>query len=298
MSSRALRSDPGCANLEAVELAVFASAQPLDVAVAAAISASALDRALARDAELVVRPLAGDALVLGAFQRRAEVETSLPVFRRGSGGHAVRAGDGVLFVHLALAHPAALFDCDAERLLNRYVRPILAALTKVVAPARYFGRDWIAMHHRPVAFLGFGHDATSGRASIDAFVGVSRPYVDEARASFRGKSPLALDEVQKVALTTIVDAIAGAFAAHASTTPLVLDPAPAPPAPADARWTVQREDAMGTVAAGRDAEGHLRVGGEIMASRDAVVDLDFLRRGAVSFGVRRETLAEAAASVA
>ena len=281
----------------AVELAILASADPLDAAACAAISASALDRALARDAELVVRPLAGDALVLGAFQRRAEVETDLPVFRRGSGGHAVRAGDGVLFVHLALAHPAVLFDCDAERLLNRYVRPILAALTKVVAPARYFGRDWIAVQHRPVAFLGFAHDATSGRASVDAFIGVSRPYVDETRASFRGKAPLALDDLRKVATTTIVDAIAGAFAAHASTTPLALDPAPAPIAPADARWTVEDQDAMGTVAAGRDPEGHLRVGGEIMASRDAVADLDFLRRGAVLFGVRRETLAAAASKV-
>lgn len=282
----------------AVELAILASADPLDVAASAAISASALDRALVRDAELVVRPLAGDALVLGAFQRRAEVETALPVFRRGSGGHAVRAGEGVLFVHLALAHPAVLFDCDAERLLNRYVRPILAALTKVVAPARYFGRDWIAMHHRPVAFLGFAHDATSGRASVDAFVGVSRPYVDAPRASFRGKPPVTLDEVQKVAMTTIVDAVAGAFAAHASSTPLVLDPTPASPALADTRWTVQHEDAMGTVAAGPDGAGHLRVGGEIMASRDAVTDLDFLRPGAVLFGVRRETLVEAAAAAA
>lgn len=273
-----------------MEIAILASSEPLDAGACAAISANALDRALARDAELVVRPLAGDAVVLGAFQRRADVETDRPVFRRGTGGHAVRAAEGILFVHLALAHPAVLVPCDAERVLNRYVRPLLAALTKTVAPARYFGRDWIAMEHRPVAFVGFGHDATTNRVSLDAFVAVSRPYVDDTRASFRGKAPIMLDEVREVVSTTIIDAVVDAFAAGATHAPLGFDLPPSPALGDEPAWTVRDEDAIGIVAAGPDAAGTLQVGGEIMASRDAVARLDFASPGVVLFGVRRETL--------
>jgi hypothetical protein len=39
-------------------------------------------------------------------------------------------------------------------------------------------------------------------------------------------------------------------------------------------WAATRDEAIGVVAAGRDREGRMRVGGELMASRDAIARLE------------------------
>src|SRR5262245_15360701 len=114
----------------------------------AACSRAALDRALAHDAELVIARASSDAVLLGAFQRGTEVDTPLAVFRRGSGGAALRVGEGTLWVSLALARPSALVACENAKIVNRYVRPLLREITKLGAPARYFGRDWISVAQR------------------------------------------------------------------------------------------------------------------------------------------------------
>lgn len=262
------------------DLAIL-SLDALDAARAAAISQRALDHALAADAELVVAPIAGDAVLLGAFQRACELGAGIrPLAARGTGGPAVRATDGVLFVHLALARVDALVACDAERLVNRHVRPLLAAIGRVAAPARFFGRDWIAVAHRPAGLVAFAHDATTGRAAFEAFVGVEAPFALGARASFLGKAPGALAELAGKRVQTahvaraVVDAYAGAWGARVIAGS-ALD-ASAPPAPLadEPPWGAAREDAIGLVAAGRDRAGALRVGGEIMASRDAVAALE------------------------
>jgi len=259
------------------------------------------------DAELTVATLSGEAIVLGAFQRPGDVDPAvsggLPVLRRGSGGAAVRVGPGTIWVNLALARPDALVPCEPSKLLNRYVRPLLKALGRSGAPASYFDRDWVAVAHRPAAMVAFAHDATTGACAFHAFVAVTTPFALGDRASYRGKSPGTLaDLVGKSDPAPIAAAIAEAYEAHAAAEPrpqpaAFARSANAPPREAHGRgggsraervrgalgphkeeadppWGSVLEEAIGPVAAGRDARGRMRVGGDLMASRDAIARLE------------------------
>ncbi len=261
-------------------------------------------------ASMLVGVPADEAVVLGAFQRTSEVSSG-PRVRRGSGGAAARVGPGTIWVQLALARADALVACSPDKLLNRYVRPLLRALTRITGiPAGYFGRDWIGMAHRPVALVAFAHDADSGRCLFEAFVGVRSPFETEPRASFLGKAPATLEELAgrsidpSAACAAIVDAYR-TLAGGAHEAPLPESLPEASPLADEPAWTATREEAIGLVAAGRDASGRLRVGGELMASADAVrrledrlasggtvedvgrhVDEALTTGGAITFGVR------------
>lgn len=274
-----------------------------------------------RDAELVAAAPSSGAVVLGAFQRATELgtmpatSTELPVVRRGSGGAAARVGPGCVWVQLALVRPDALVSCTADKLLNRYVRPLRRALTRVTGhPANYFGRDWISAAHRPVALVGFAHDASSGRCLFEAILAVSAPFALSARPSFLGKEPATLEEIagRSIEDAMVMEAVASSYRELASESREVAPPALASMhravATLEPAWLAMRQEAIGTVASGPDAEGRLRVGGELMVSRDAlarleelvaalpvdaspedvgrVVDDALTPRGAVTFGVR------------
>src|SRR5579863_795327 len=117
----------------------------------AAHSREALDRPLAQPGELWTAVARGEGLLLGAFQRGSsgpEMGAPRARWRRGSGGPTVRLGPGTVHVALALAHPGALTACDEKRIVNRSVRPLLRALTRVGATAHFFGRDWVSVLHR------------------------------------------------------------------------------------------------------------------------------------------------------
>lgn len=117
-------------------------------------------------------------MVLGAFARRASCEThhAAIMTRRLSGGPCVAAPAGTLHLVLALPTPDALVpDADAARLVNRYVRPLLRALTRLGLPARYFGRDTVVAHSMPVAWVGFAHHAARGASVVEAFLTTSDP---------------------------------------------------------------------------------------------------------------------------
>jgi hypothetical protein len=219
-------------------------------------------------------------VVLGAFQRGVEVKTELPLHRRGSGGAAARVGEGTLWVSLALTRPSALVACEPAKIVNRYVRPLLRELTKLGSPARYFGRDWVSIAHRPTALVGFAHDAKSGRAAFEAFVPVRTPIALSARSSFTGKAPATLEEIleKPVDIDALARSLEAAYAAAYAREIVRLgdvllaetgdDPRVDPP------WAATKNEAIGIVAAGRDAHGRLRVGGELLASRDAIVALE------------------------
>jgi hypothetical protein len=275
----------------------------------AAWSRAALDRPLARDAELTVAAPLDTARVRGSFQRSAGAHA--PSLRRGSGGPTVLVGPGTLWVTLALAHPSALVPCPPGKLVNRYVRPLLRALSADVAPAHYLGRDFITVAKRPAAWIGFAHDATSGRAAVEAIVAVRAPFAVGERAAFRGGAPATLDEIagRPIEVAALGQRLLASFGDGAPVD--VADPPSggaedgddgAPP------WEASVLEAIGDVSAGRDAAGRLRVGGELMASRDAlaaveraiadagphidegeverIVDAAFARPGVVIEGVR------------
>ncbi len=237
----------------------------------AARSAAALDRPLAGDAELLVATAEDEDVVSGAF----DLVSTGP--RRGSGGGPVRVGPGSVWMQLALSRADALVACDPPRLLNRYVRPLLAALTKSGALAHYFGRDWVSASKRPVAFVGFAHDAGSGRALVEAVVAVTTPFREPGAPTFMGKPPVTLaDLAPSASVASLGEAIASAYATSFDRTLRdVSNQTPAPSAPPHvAAWDSTADEAIGLVGAGHDASGALRVGGELMASRDAVQALE------------------------
>jgi len=233
-------------------------------------------------AELWVAVAEGRAVSLGAFQR-ADAASGAVVVRRGSGGPAVILGEGTVHVALALAHPAALLACDQRRIVNRHVRPLLAALTKTLpraagAQAHFFGSDWVDVRHRPVAWVGFGHDTTTRRTLFEGFVAVRTPFAEPGRAAFRGKVPATLEDIAGGAVDAerIAEAIVESYVALSGQA----EAAPPPPAAprlderAEPPWAATIEEAIGIVGAGPDARGTFRVGGDLLVSRDALARLE------------------------
>lgn len=239
----------------------------------AAWSRGALDAPLAGDALLVIARPSSRATVLGALQR-----ATAPAMRRGSGGAAASVGPGTLWIALSLARASALVACEPARILNRYVRPLLRALTKVGATAKYFDRDWISVANRPAALVGLAHDAASGRALFEAIVAVSHPFAQGDRASYLGKSPGTLAEiVGAVDLASLEAAVVDAYASAYARSPVDVAPTRAIDrtlAPVDPPWIATASCPIGEIGAGPDARGVLRVGGDFMASRDAVAALE------------------------
>jgi hypothetical protein len=231
---------------------------------------------------------------VGALSEResegAREAAGAPLVRRGTGGTALRLGAGQVFVQLALARPDALTPCDVTRAINRYVRPILRALGKTAGPAAYFGRDWVAVQRRPAAWIGVAHERASGRTVVECVIpcataAVGRPMWigDAPTGTSEDRPPGSLEAIagKPVAPERVAGAIADAFReAYAPSAgaeaELALDLAASSDAPAlgdDPPFEATARDAIGLVGAGRDASGALTIGGDFMASRDAIADL-------------------------
>jgi hypothetical protein len=241
-------------------------------------------------AKLVVATFDEEATVLGAFQRTSEIscerKADARIVRRCSGGAAVRVGRGTLYVALALPSASALVPCEPSRILNRYVRPLLKGLARMGAGASYFDRDWISVGHRPVAQVGFAHDALTGHAVVEAFVCVRGSFSDR-RPSFLGKDPGSLESVVGRAfdLARLGDSIEAAYETAFDVTidrtrgwiarEETLSPSDAGGVLCDdLPWQATIDEAIGIVAAGHDMAGHMRIGGELMVSRDAIARLE------------------------
>jgi hypothetical protein len=255
---------------------------PTEARAAIQFEADGLDRVLTLDAELSVTEIATEARVLGAFQRGVGVASGAPLVRRVSGGALLLANAGMLHVALAMTSPSALVSCDPTKILNRYVRPLLRALTKCGAPASYFGRDWISVAHRPAASVGFAHEARTGRTVFEAFVALREPFSDP-RSSFLGKSPGSLEAIcgRTIDPAFLSGAIVDAYLAAGDRARTDLSPSELTAPLADAEefladppWVSCAEEAIGRVCAGPDRRGALRLGGDLLASRDAVARLE------------------------
>lgn len=241
------------------------------LAALAARSRAALDAGLGGHGNLTVSIASDGGVLLGAFQRSTGLEGVGLLRRRGSGGPEVRVAPGSVHVLLSLASPGALVPCDEKRIVNRYVRPLLRALTKTGHLAHYFGRDWVSVAGRPVAWVGFGHDAGTRRTVFEAVVAVGAPYVVRERESTRGKEAA----VVEVEAERLVEAVVEAYGrdvevVELGTPAVVADEAPGEDPP----WVATREEVIGTIGAGRDARGVFRVGGDLLVSRDALARLE------------------------
>lgn len=231
--------------------------------------------------------LRGDARVLGRYQREedalaGEVRARVPVHRRATGGPTGVAGEGTLYVALALSSASALMECPRERVLNRNVRPLLSALRQLGVVAHYFGREFVSVERRPAALVAWTREPR-GAVLIEALLGVERAYaVPEDELGIRpasprmlGKEPITLAEAgARPAPRALAEALARACAAMS---PLELEErAPAPPPPEleeparIERWSSAREAPIGLLRAGltMDARG---------AIEDAALAGDFLQ---------------------
>lgn len=212
---------------------------------------------------LVVGVPKEEAIVLGAFQRACELAPGArpAARRRSSGGAAARIAPGVVVVRQEVT------DAAPDKILNRAVRPLLRALTKAAGrPVSYFGRDWIACAGRPVGMVAFSHEAASGRAVLEAFVSARTSVWLGERASHRGQAPTTLDLEPARIAAAVAEGLGGE--------PSVLDVEAYAATSEEPAWEAVRDEAIGIVAAGRDAQGALRVGGELMASCDAIARLE------------------------
>ena len=129
------------------------------------------------------------------------------------------------------------------------------------------------------AWVGFAHDAASKRALFEAVVGVNVSWsLDRNRASFLGKSEITLSEANARDIPTeaVAEAIAreyaNAFSGERADAPVI--ETPALDVIDDPAWSASVDEAIGIVAAGRDRNSRMRVGGQFLASRDAITRLE------------------------
>jgi hypothetical protein len=257
-----------------------------------------LDRPLLSDAELTLAILGGEAVLMGAYQRTTELAEPHPrlVLRRISGGAAARVGPGSVWMSLALRSVDALIPCEVSKIVFRHVRPLLRAVTSLGRPAQHGGRDYILVANRPAALIGFAHDTETGRASIEVVIAVSTPFALSQRASFLDKAPATLQQLhgQSINAVTLCGAIAEAYAEEHMMTILplaigaVLETHGPIPFDDDPPWAATVNETFGTICAGRDAEGKMRVGGELLVSRDALAALEAQIEALGPFGGRAD----------
>jgi hypothetical protein len=224
------------------------------------------------DAELWIVEPTTEGVLRGIFQ-----PTSVNALARTSGGAEVRVGPGTLLALLTLPSPAAVIGATPSTILNRGVRPLLRAITKTGVVANYFGRDWISGAGRPIAFVGFAHDSTTGRTLVEAVIAISSPVATRSRVSYRDKEPATLTEIagRPIVIDALADAIARGFVADASDALPVGEAANDDAiAPRPLAWSATTEAPIGEIGVGIDAHGRVRIGGELMASVDAIARVE------------------------
>ncbi len=214
---------------------------------------------------LYVAAPAGDARVLGAYQRREDAlaaDVSAPVFRRATGGPAAVLGEGVLYLALGLNDASALMECPKERVLNRNVRPLLSALRRLGGAAHYFGREHLSLDRRPAGLVAWTR-TRGGAVLLELFLGASRSFaLEEAEHALSpsaprmmGKTPITAAELLGKAptATELAQACAEACATmrQLEIVPGAFVPTPvAEEVPSELRWSSPREVPIGFVRAG------------------------------------------------
>lgn len=244
------------------------------------------------EALAVCAPIVGEAIALGAFERakstvdvRALEGSGTTLVRRASGGPAVRVGRGRVHLALHLRSPDALGGvADPGRALNRHVRPLLRALTSLGdVTATSGGRDIILMGGDPVAWVGVAHERRTGRAVIEAIVGVSAPFaldpaIDLAHGAIAprwlGKPVRTVEQVLGRAIdpALVVEAILRelAIVAEGRIDRIELPPLPRSRVDLDQPpFTAMVEEVVGLLGAIVERD-RVAVGGDLYASADAL----------------------------
>ncbi|HET8939747.1 MAG TPA: hypothetical protein VFN67_40185 [Polyangiales bacterium] len=258
---------------------------------------------------LYAATLSGEAVCLGRYQHEAQVlgaaSESSEWCRRATGGAAVRAGVGVMYVALALHDRSSLLRCPPGRVLNRNVRGVLTGLRHAGLQINYFGRDFLSHGSEPVIYVAWDLRET-GQLLLELFVAHSEAWFVPAtqlayparnEPALRGRAPTTIDRVQpnlapEAVFRAIADGHARAFdviwteadsvaiaqteSVAATREQLGLEPL---------SWSSPREEAIGFVSAGvgLDANGkfvRVHVAGDFFAHRACTATLETRLRGA------------------
>jgi hypothetical protein len=153
---------------------------------------------MARDSAadaLLIADFSGAAGLLGAFQPAGK--SGEPCEVRGiCGGRSAFAGEGTCALFACLADAGAWLGEEnaaalgGARLLNRFVRGVLAGLTPIGVGASYPGRDFVAADGRRVAQISVTR-ADSGALVFQTVFARARAYTTAERApEFPGLPPL------------------------------------------------------------------------------------------------------------
>ncbi|MEE9280949.1 MAG: hypothetical protein V3V67_12315 [Myxococcota bacterium] len=147
----------------------------------------------APEGAIVIAALVGDAAALGRYQRPGRTGHTREV-RRLTGGRSTLYGDGILTLSAVIPSSQAWLEDREElpgpRLLNRYVRGLLAALRSCGLPAVYPGRDFVTVAGRRVAYVTLER-SDSGALVFQAVIGTTGAYVvDDASPDFPGLATL------------------------------------------------------------------------------------------------------------
>jgi hypothetical protein len=133
----------------------------------------------APDGAVVAARLTGEAAALGRWQRAGRSGAPRELRRLG-GGRSTPYGDGIVSLCAIAPAPCAWLDepgpLPGPRLLNRWVRGLLAGLGAIGAPASYPGRDFVCVRGRSAALLSLERGA-SGRLLFQAVIGARRDCV-------------------------------------------------------------------------------------------------------------------------
>ncbi len=146
----------------------------------------------APEGAIVIAALVGDAAALGRYQRPGRTGHNREV-RRLTGGRSTLYGDGILSLSAVIPSSQAWLEEREElpgpRLLNRYVRGLLAALRSCGLHAVYPGRDFVTVAGRRVAYVTLER-SDAGKLVFQAVMGATGAYVlDDSGPDFPGLAP-------------------------------------------------------------------------------------------------------------
>lgn len=245
-----------------------------------------------------VAELTGQAISLGHYQR-AEIalhpRAHDRAVRRVTGGSAVAAGAGIVYVAVGLRDASVFLECPKARVLNRNVRGLLVGLTSAGAGTHYFGRDFVSVERRPAIYVAWTRTPEQ-HVLLEFFVSANASFVpgDGVSAYPAHSSPPLLDKVpitlaeawgREATLNEVADRIL--HKGYAKTYGLTLEESAPTPSDEKAaryftdvvtddsalRWSPPHEVPIGFISAGlrRDANGDVH---------EAVLSGDFFQDAA------------------
>lgn len=163
---------------------------------------AALEASRDGEVHIAAAVVRGPCVALGSRQRAEAVLRDAESVHRATTGAEAWIGGTALWWSLALPRVDALVaDATPRTLLNRNVRGFLRGLTGCGALAHYFGRDVIAVRHKPAALLGYDL-LDDGRVLIDVIAGWDEGVT--LPPSHRAPRRARVDRADGVALASVI----------------------------------------------------------------------------------------------